>query len=164
MSDFQSYEFKTNILNNQVYANPRVKIFLDVHLKNKSNRSLSGFIVEIMCPPKVLLNKKRKGFGTVLCKETNKAIYKLKFDEKGVYDLEVILKWKKEIIDRLPIKCYIGVPMPTTQDVEIPVKMTPNDSMLQGNPSNPSFCSYCGRKIETRAKFCPNCGNVLKSR
>ena len=96
-------------------------------------------------------------------KETNKAIYKLKFDEKGVYDIEMLLLLKKEIIDRLPIKCYIGVPMPKTQEIESPVNITPNIFKPQRNSIIPKFCSYCGTKIKIGSQFCSNCGTKIKS-
>ena len=70
MIDSKGFEFKTNIFNNQVYINPGKKTHIEIHLKNTGAYNLEGYIVDIECPIKALVNKKRKGFGTVSRKDT----------------------------------------------------------------------------------------------
>lgn len=161
MRELAPYEFKTNFLNNQVYANPGAKIYVEVHLKSKSYKSLPRFTIEFKCPSEVSLRKPIRHIGYVKGRETRTAHYKIKSDYTGIYDLEAILIRKGVVINRIPIKFYVGIPMPSIEVERNPsnIELYANAVHLNDNPL--TFCPYCGTAVEKGTKFCEYCGSIL---
>lgn len=154
MSDVLDYEFETKFPNNQIYANPKKLIIFDVCLKNKNKRNMAGYIAEYNSSLEFLKNKKRKGFGSVGYLEINNAIYKLKFEEEGRYIVEFNLLRRKEIINKLQVEFFVGVPLPQIKNTKKPIETKLNVPAADNN----NFCSHCGIKMEESFQFCPNCG------
>ena len=99
--------------------------------------------------------------GYVKGRETRTAYYRIKSKYTGIYNLESILIRKRDIIDRIPIEFYVGIPLPSNEVERKPSTNAPYTITVQLSDSQLLFCPNCGKEFERDTKICENCGTII---
>lgn len=128
---------------------------LQFHLvvQNLDVKPLLQVRVELTGPPEISILRKSIEYGKLPSKKKKIKVFKIMPIGEGIFTLNANLFSENMYVMSLPIEVRVGA----LQEVR-PLQVTRSFTKNLVSQTN---CPFCHAKIESEAKFCPNCGSNL---
>lgn len=128
---------------------------LQFHLvvQNLDVKPLLQVRVELIGPPEISILRKSIEYGKLSSKKKKIKVFKIMPIGEGIFTLNANLFAENTYVRSLPIEVRVGA----LQEVR-PIQVSSSVAITRVSKTN---CPFCHARIESEAKFCPNCGSNL---